>query len=160
MIVSYNIKDNSILVWQEILDEGWSTKEFSNEFMSSSFSIVSGKLVKTDTLPEETFSKKGLVSSMYDSSKELSSFTIPAWTTFSNEEIGDIITHRVFGWNPHAERATTNKVLKILAGLVLGFAATGTMPQMTEEQWAKITAALWKGAEVDAVRNFFALDSL
>lgn len=72
---------------------------------------------------------------------------------FSDFEIGEIITARVFGGNPHAEKALTNKVLAVTLSLLQGV-------EMTEEMSGKIAEATAKKAEVDAVRNLFNLGNL
>jgi len=35
------------------------------------------------------------------------------WVSFSDQEIGDIIVHRVFGGNPHAQMAMMAKIMSI-----------------------------------------------
>ena len=75
------------------------------------------------------------------------------WEFFSDFEIGEIITDRVFGGNPHAEKALTNKVLAVTLAILQGV-------EMTEAMSEKIVEATAKKAEVDAVRNLFNLGNL
>jgi hypothetical protein len=72
---------------------------------------------------------------------------------FSDIEIGDMITDKVFQGNPHAEKALTNKMLAISIALLSG-------ESMTQEMLEKIAYAKQKKAEVDAVRNLFNLGNL
>lgn len=75
------------------------------------------------------------------------------WQVYTDIEIGEIITARVFGNNPHAEKALTNKILAITLSLLQGIT-------MTKEMETKIADATTKKSEVDAVRNLFSLWNL
>lgn len=72
---------------------------------------------------------------------------------FSDFEIGEIITARVFGGNPHAEKALTNKVLAVAISLL-------QWDQLTPEMQDKLSEAQLKKAHVDEIRNLFNLENL
>ena len=86
------------------------------------------------------------------SSETLTGFDLE-WQEFTDVEIGDLITARVFGGNPHAEKALTNKVLAVAIWLL-------QWEPMTPAMGGKIAQAQAKKAEVDVVRNLFNLGNL
>lgn len=100
-------------------------------------------------VPETPQEKKARIWNALILSETLDDFDLE-WQEFSDMEIGDLITARVFGNNPHAEKALTNKVLSVAIWLLQG-------NEMTEVMGEKIEQATTKKAEVDAVRNLFNL---
>mgnify|MGYP007125360712 FL=1 len=72
------------------------------------------------------------------------------WFEFSDIEIGDIITARVFGWNPYAQQALTTKVIWILL-------AWGPQTESDNEILARANALR---TAINEIRSVFNLDQL
>ncbi len=109
--------------------------------------------VQEKTLPPETSEEKhARVYNSIISTESLDDIDLE-WEIFSDFEIGELITARCFGGNPHAEKALTNKALAIAIALLQG----GTLTPEMEE---KLAYAQSKKDEVDAVRNLFNLGNL
>ena len=102
--------------------------------------------------PESTEAKHSRICRSLITAETLEDFDLE-WEHFSDFEIGEMITARAFGGNPHAEKALTNKVLAVALALLQGV-------EMTEGMNEKIKQATEKKAEVDAVRNLFNLGNL
>lgn len=61
----------------------------------------------------ETTLRKSMVQHEIMESDDISLIDLQ-WVSFSDQEIGDIIVHRVFGGNPHAQMAMMAKVMSIM----------------------------------------------
>lgn len=116
--------------------------------------LEDGEVVVTDKpkQPESPTEKHDRIYQSIITAKSLDKIDLEK-EEFSDIEIGDLITAKVFENNPHAEKALTNKALAIAITLL-------QWGEMTEAMSEKIAYAHEKKSEVDAVRNLFNLGNL
>jgi hypothetical protein len=110
------------------------------------------EVIPLPTIPETPKEKHSRIYHSLIVAVTLENFDLE-WEKFSDFEIGELITARVFCGNPHAEKALTNKVLAVTLALL-------QWVEMTEWMTRKVAEATAKKAEVDAVRNLFNLGNL
>lgn len=70
------------------------------------------------------------------------------WEEFTDFEIGEIITTRLFGGNPHAQTALLRKIAKVQNLLI-------AWEELTEEMQGTLDYANEIDSEIDSIINFF-----
>lgn len=144
--------ESGVQVLMEEAVEGMVYDQVIETTLTGRVEYRNGKIVaytEPAQLPETAEQKHARIRTLIISSTDLDTIDLEG-ETFSDLEIGDIITERCFGGNPHAEKALTNKVLGVTVALLQG-------EPMDQAMGEKIASAMAKKAEVDAVRNLFDL---
>lgn len=103
--------------WQPPESYEWESPEWYEKIEVIITNPFTGEEYKVDRIwkisEEETALKKESIRSQIIECEDIWSVDL-AGITFSDQEIGDIIVHRVFGGNPHAQMAMMAKIMSIM----------------------------------------------
>ena len=103
--------------WQPSTSHEWEAPEWFEKVKVILTNPFTGEEYQVDRIQkiseEETVLKKESIRSQIMECEDIWSVNLE-WVTFSDQEIGDIIVHRVFDGNPHAQMAMMAKVMSIM----------------------------------------------